>query len=297
MPDRAGQALAATAVAVCESLALGIGVRYNQFIAVSCSALTGGRRKEHTMKRIPIGLQLYSVREDCVRDLPATLAAVAKMGYQGVEFYSFYNYAARDLRAMLDDLGLACCGTHIGLVNLLGDAMPRSIEYNQALGNKYLVVPSLPEERRSSLAAWRATGAVFAALAASLKPHGMLTGYHNHSVEFQKVDGESPFDAFFTAAGPDVIMQLDLGNALHGGGDPIACLRKFPGSSVTIHLKEYGGGKKAILGEGQVDWNLVFALCEEQKKTEWYIVEQETYPYPPLESVRRCIDNLREMGK
>jgi sugar phosphate isomerase/epimerase len=249
------------------------------------------------MKRIPIGLQLYSVREDCTRDLPATLEAVAKMGYQGVEFYNFYSYAAQDLRKMLDDLGLACCGAHTSLASLLGDALPRTIAYNQILGNKYLVVPSLPEERRSSAQAWRATATLFADLAAALKPHGMLTGFHNHAIEFKPVDGTTGFDIFFGATSPDVIMQVDLGNAMHGGGDPIACLRKYPGRSVTIHLKEYSSDNTAMIGEGTVNWKDVFALCEKQGKTDWYIVEQETYPFPPLECAKRCLDSLRAMGK
>jgi sugar phosphate isomerase/epimerase len=249
------------------------------------------------MARIPIGLQLYSVREDCVRDLAGTLKAVKAMGYEGVEFFNFYNLPAKDLRTMLDDLGLVCCGTHTGLATLLGDALPRSIEYNQILGNKYLVVPSLPAERRASIAAWRETAALFTSLAEGLKPHGMLVGYHNHSVEFQPLEGETPFDAFFGATSPKVIMQADLGNAMHGGGDPIAALRRYPGRAVTIHLKEYSKDSTAMIGEGGVDWKTVFALCESQGKTDWYIVEQETYPFPPLECAKRCLDNLHKMGK
>ena len=75
------------------------------------------------MSRIPIALQLYSVREDCERDLSGTLAAVAKMGYEGVEFAGYYGRSARELRAMVDDLGLAVVGTHIGLDTLLGDQL------------------------------------------------------------------------------------------------------------------------------------------------------------------------------
>ena len=92
------------------------------------------------MKKIPIGVQLYSVREDCARDLPGTLAAVAEMGYDGVEFAGYYGYSAEDLRRMLDANGLQCCGTHTGLNTLLGDALKTTVEFNQVLGNRYLVV-------------------------------------------------------------------------------------------------------------------------------------------------------------
>jgi sugar phosphate isomerase/epimerase len=198
---------------------------------------------------------------------------------------------------MLEDLGLKCCGTHIGLANLLGDALPRTVEYNQALGNQYLVVPALPPEYRSSRAAWRETARLFTGLAEKVKPYGIKVGYHNHDIEFKPVDGELPFDAFFGTASPEVIMQVDLGNAIHGGGDPIAFLRKYPGRATTIHLKEYSKDGMALIGEGEVDWPTVFSLCETTGGTEWYIVEHETYAYPPMECIRRCLENLKKMGK
>jgi sugar phosphate isomerase/epimerase len=94
-------------------------------------------------------------------------------------------------------------------------------------------------------------------------------------------------------------MQLDIGNCIGGGGDPIAVLKKYPGRSATIHLKEHGGPKGAPVGAGAVKWSEVFELCETSGKTEWYIVEHESYAEgtTPLESVKQCIDNLRKMGK
>ena len=181
------------------------------------------------MPSIPIGLQLYSVREDCERDLPGTLAAVAEMGYAGVEFAGYYGRGARELRGMLDDLGLRCCGTHIGLNTLLGDEQAKTVAFNQELGNPYLIVPGLPEERRNSRAAWLGTAHIFNEIAEQLKPHGMRTGYHNHWVEFQPLDGELPWDTFFGNTAPGVIMQLDTGNALHGGADPVPYLSRYPG--------------------------------------------------------------------
>ncbi|MCU0501540.1 MAG: sugar phosphate isomerase/epimerase [Anaerolineae bacterium] len=250
------------------------------------------------MTPIPVGLQLYSIRNDCAADLPGTLAAVAKMGYAGVEFAGYYDRSATELRTMLDDLGLKCCGTHIRIDTLLGDALPATVEFNEILGNKYLVVPGLAEEYRNSRAAWLRTAGIFNAIAERLKPYGMLTGYHNHFIEFQPLDGELPWDTFFGNARPDVIMQVDIGNALHGGGDPIPYLARYPGRAITVHLKEYSATDPlAILGEGDVPWPRVFDLCETQGSTEWYIVEQESYKYPPLEVVSRCLDNLRGMGK
>ncbi len=247
---------------------------------------------------IPVGLQLYSIREDCARDLPRTLEAVAQMGYAGVEFAGYYGYGAQELRRLLDGVGLKCCGTHIGLDTLLGDELPRTVEFNQVLGNEYLIVPGLAEARRSSRAAWRDTAQVFNDVAERLQPYGMRTGYHNHWVEFQPMDGELPWDTFFGNTRHDVIMQLDIGNALHGGGDPIPYIARYPGRAITVHLKEHSAtDPTALIGEGDVPWQRVFDLCEREGKTEWYIVEQESYKYPPLEVVARCLDQLRDMGK
>ncbi len=250
------------------------------------------------MKKIPIGLQLYSIREDCAKDLPGTLAAVAKMGYVGVEFAGYHGRSAKELRKMLDGLGLKCCGTHISLDTLLGDALPATIEFNLALGNKYLIVPSLKEERRSSRKAWLETARIFNEIAQKAKPHGLVTGYHNHDIEFQPMEGELPWDTFFGNTTPDVVMQLDTGNARHGGADPLPFLKRYPGRALTVHLKAYSkGDPKAIIGKDDENWPAIFAACESVGGTEWYIVEQESYAYAPLECVGRCLENLRKMGK
>lgn len=250
------------------------------------------------MANIPIGLQLYSVREDCAKDLPRVLAEVAKMGYVGVEFAGYYNYSAQDLRKLLDDNGLKCCGTHTGINTLLGDELERTIEFNLTIGNKYLIVPGLPESYRNSRAAWLKTAELFNELAEKVKPHGCLVGYHNHAIEFQPLDGELPWDTFFGNTKQEVIMQLDTGNALHGGADPLPYLSKYPGRAITVHLKEFSASNdKALIGEGDVKWEQVFEACETVGNTEWYIVEQESYAYSPMECVAKCLENLRKMGK
>ena len=268
-------------------------------LASGADAATRSQKRQARTKsrdRVQIGLQLYSVREDCKRDLPGVIAAVAKMGYMGVEFAGYYDRAAKVLRKMLNDNGLVCCGTHTGLDTLLGDNLARTIEFNQTLGNKYLVVPGLPGKYRSSHQAWLDTAKLFNELAEKVKPHGMLVGYHNHSHEFTAMDGELPWDTFYGNTKQDVIMQLDVGNAIHGGVDPLPYLYRYPGRAITVHVKEFSKtNKKALIGEGDVSWKAFFALCRAVGGTEWYIVEQESYAYPPLECVERCLKNLRKM--
>ncbi|MCS7254294.1 MAG: sugar phosphate isomerase/epimerase [Armatimonadota bacterium] len=247
-----------------------------------------------------VALQLYSVREDCAKDLEGTLKAVAQMGYMGVEFAGYYERSAAELRKMLDDFGLQVAGTHIPLETLLGDELKRTIEFNHELGNKYLIVPAVGEEWRRTKEDWRRLAELFNELSERVKPEGMFVGYHNHMVEFQPVDGELPWDIFFSAANEDVVMQLDTGNAMRGGASPddlLEVLRRYPGRAKSIHVKEFSStNPNAIVGEGDIDWRKVFELCDTFGGTEWFIVEQESYAYTPIECVRRCLENLKAMG-
>src|SRR6185436_4602378 len=122
--------------------------------AVSASTLSTTLLAKDSPKKIPIGLQLYSVRQDCAKDLVGTIKAVAKMGYKGVEFAGYYGRDAKTLRQLLDDSGLKCCGTHIGLETLLGDNLAKTVEFNQTLGNPFLIVASLPGKYTKSRETW-----------------------------------------------------------------------------------------------------------------------------------------------
>jgi sugar phosphate isomerase/epimerase len=249
---------------------------------------------------IPIAAQLYSVREECAKDLPGTLAAVAKMGYVGVEFAGYHGRSAKDLRKLLDDNGLVCCGTHIGLDTLLGAELEKTVAFNKELGNKYLIVPGLAEERRNSRKAWQETAKVFNEIADKLKPLGMRTGYHNHTIEFKPMDGELPWDTFFGNTKKEVVMQFDTGNAAHGGSDALPFLRRYPGRAATVHLKPYSkarGSFDPVIGEDDLPWKEIFKVCETTGGTEWYIVEYESSAYPPLVAVEKCLQNLKKMGK
>jgi len=247
-------------------------------------------------RQTPIALQLYSVRKECERDLPGVLAAVAKMGYKAVEFAGYYDRTAKQLRKMLDDNGLQCCGTHTALDTLLGDKLAETIEFNKTIGNKHLVVPWIPDKYRSSHQAWLDTAKLFNELADKVRPHGMLVGYHNHNVEFTAMDGELPWDTFCKNTSKDVIMQIDVGNAIDGGVDPLPFIYRYPERATTVHIKEYcAKNPKALVGEGDVNWRVFFALCRAVGGTEWYIVEYESDAYPPLEAVEKCLNNLRKL--
>lgn len=249
-------------------------------------------------KKIPVGLQLYSVREQCQKDIVGTVKAVAKMGYKGVEFAGYYGRDAKTLRQLLDDTGLKCCGTHIGLETLLGDELSKTIEFNRVLGNPYLIVPGLGEKYTKTRTAWQETAEIFNEIAEKVKPHGMRVGYHNHTTEFHELDGEMPWDTFFGRTRKDVIMQFDTGNAMHGGGDATIYLKKYPGRAATVHIKPFSKAKpNALLGEDELPWPEIFRLCETVGATEWYIIEYESDAFPPLVSVEKCLEVMRKWGK
>ena len=248
--------------------------------------------------KIPIGLQLYSVRKDCEKDFPKTLEAVAKMGYKGVEFAGYYERSAKDVRKLLDDNGLKCCGTHAQFDTLVGDALAKTVEFNTIIGNKYLICPWIPEEKRKTKQDWLDLAKLFNDISAKVKPHGMFVGYHNHNFEFTPIDGEKPWDIFFGNTNKDVIMQVDTGNGLGAGADMIPFLRKYPGRAVTIHIKEFSTkNPNAMIGEGDINWKEVFAICESTGGTQWYIVEDEKENLPALECVKKNLENLHKMGK
>ena len=153
-------------------------------------------------KTFPIAVQVYSVRQIAQQDLAGVLAQIAKIGYQGVEFAGYYGHSAQDIRKILDDNGLKAAGTHIGLETLLGDQLPKTMEFNRTIGNKNLIVPGFAQKYRSSIAAWQDTAKLFSEIAAKVKPEGMTVGYHNHNLEFEKMEGQTPFDVFYGAASP-----------------------------------------------------------------------------------------------
>jgi sugar phosphate isomerase/epimerase len=255
-------------------------------------------------KNIPIGLQLYAVRGEVARDLPATLKAVADMGYTGAEPWGYngdsldwQGHSASAIRKLYDDNGLTCCGIHLSVGALQGDNLARTIEFNKTLGNRFLIV-AMDKQRMSTHEGIIELAGILNDTAGTLHDEGMFTGYHAHGFDFATVDGEIAWDVLFTNTHPDVIMQIDIGNSMSGGGDPIAALRKFPNRARSVHLKEYGGPtSESVIGEGVVNWPEVFQLCEETQNTKWYVVEEGGKEGIGFDVPRRSREALRRLGK
>ena len=238
--------------------------------------------------RIPIGVQLYCFREELAKDFEGTMAAVAGVGFQGVEFADYFGRSARQLRKVLDDNGLEVCGTHIMLGDMLGDKLQETVEFNQTLGNRNLIVRWLDEGYRKSPKDFDRTVGLFNEVSRNLEPHGMKVGYHNHDYIFDKFDGKMLWNILADGTPKEVILQLDTGNASqHEGVDVIELLERNPGRTTTIHIKPYSSRQpSAYIGEDELDWPAIIRLCRTTAGTQWFIIEYEEPGIPPLEAIR-----------
>jgi sugar phosphate isomerase/epimerase len=247
-------------------------------------------------KQIPIGVQLYSVRNEIKADFPGTIEKIGKMGYKAVEFASLQErqMKAKDLRKLLDDNGLKCCGTHTPLPTLQGDGLKATIDLHKELGNTFLICPSMQGKTAEN---WMNLAKQFNDIAAKCKEQGMFTGYHAHAGDMKKPEGSADktiWEIFFDNTNADVIHQIDVGNTMSGGGDPIALMKKYPGRTKSLHMKEHGGEKGAAIGEGKVDWPTLINVCQTVAGTEYYIVEYESAD--PLNKLKTCHDNLKKLA-
>jgi sugar phosphate isomerase/epimerase len=248
--------------------------------------------------RIPIGLQLYAVRGEFERDVPGTLKAVKNLGYKGVEFWGysgtpnvFKDYSAKQLKTMLDDLGLRCCGMHIAPQALEGENLARTVENNKVLGNPFLIVAAAADRMASKESI--AEFAKFLNQASrEVEEKDMHVGYHAHGFDFEIIDGRFAWDHLFSQTRKEVVMQMDVGNCLGGGGDPIAMFEKFPGRSLTVHIKEFE--EKTFDSDY---YKKVFDLCENRCATQWYIVEMGGDGGNGFEVSGDALKKLREIGK
>ena len=252
-------------------------------------------------KRIPIGLELYSVREELKQDLAGTVRSVAKLGYEDVEFYAPYfqwtDAQAKDVRKLLDDLGIRCLSTHNGPQSFEAAGLSKTIELNQIIGGKYIVLASAG--RVSGLDGWKAVAERLNQASEKLQPLGLRAGYHNHAAEFKAVDGQRPMEVLAANTSKDVMLQLDVGTCIGAGSDPVAWINQNPGRIRSIHCKDWspdaGKGYKVLFAGGVAPWKQIFDAAEKTGGVEYYLIEQEGSAYPPLETVQRCLATFQKM--
>ena len=250
-------------------------------------------------KQIPLGLELYSVRNEMKKDLMGTVRGVAKMGYQCVEFYApYYDWTteyARQVRAELDELGIACYSTHNGLKSFTPDGMDKAIELNKILGTRYIVLAH--PGTVSGLDGWKSVAETLNKANDTLKGQGLHAGYHNHDAEWKPVDGQKPMELLAAALDKGVMLQLDVGTCLATGSDPVAWIKQNPGRIRSMHVKDWSPQKeyKVLTGEGIAPWKKIFAAAEKTGGIEYYLIEQEGSDYSEMETVKRCLAAFRKL--
>src|SRR5216683_160802 len=220
-------------------------------------------------KHIPIGLELYSVRNDLKNDLMGTIRGVAKMGYECVEFYApYYDWTldnAKQVRKELDALGVRCYSTHNSPQSFTPDGLGKAIELNQAN--------------------------------ATLVSHGLHAGYHNHDLEWKPVEGQKPIELLAANTEHSIMLQLDVGTCLETGNDPVAWVEKNSGRIRSMHCKDWSPEKKyrVLFGEGVAPWKKLFAAAESTGGIEYYLIEQEGSDYSEMETAERCLSAYRKL--
>ena len=210
------------------------------FVAVTAASAAGLMAQG---RKIPVGLQQVAVGQAMQKDLPGTLRAVAKMGYEVVEFSAtlFFNWTpaqAKENRALLDSLNLRCHSTHNEIASFTGDGLSKAMELNQILGLDTLVSVRGPQPtggrgpnaKPVTLDQWKEYNEIVSKAAERMRASKMLLGFHNHDVEFKTLEGTRPIDML--AANKDfTAFHLNIGLCLQGGGDPVAFINQVPGGS------------------------------------------------------------------
>jgi sugar phosphate isomerase/epimerase len=250
---------------------------------------------------IPVGLEMYSVRDALAKDPTGTVRAVAAMGYQGLEFYAPYfawtEAQAKDMRKLLDELKIRCFSTHNDSDYFTGDKLQHARQLNLILGSKYMVMASSSDE--PGLDRWREVANTLNSAAEKLEPHGLRAGYHNHQLEFTPTDGVRPIEILAKNSKPSVMLQLDVGTCIETGADPVAWIKANPGRIRSIHCKDWSPepAKKysVLFGEGVADWKALFHAAENGGGIEYYLVEQEGSRFPELETAERCLQRFLDV--
>jgi sugar phosphate isomerase/epimerase len=256
-------------------------------------------------KNLPVGLELYSVRGELAKDTMGTVRAVAKMGYQVVEFFApYYSWTtdyAKDVRKLMDDLGIKCNSTHNGPQSFSDAGIQKAIDLNKILGAHYVVMASAG--RVNGLDGWKGVADTLSKAMEKLRPAGLSAGYHNHQAEFRALDGKRPIEVIAANTPKDFMLQFDVGTCVEVGEDPIAWIDSNPGRIKCLHLKDWAKpvegdkekGYRVLFNEGQAPWLKIFEAAEKTGGAEYYLIEQEGSRFPELETAEECLANYKKL--
>jgi sugar phosphate isomerase/epimerase len=249
------------------------------FLGLVAAAPLGAGTLAARSKHLPVGLELYSVRNDLKKDLAGTVRKVAKMGYQCVEFFSpYYQWTpseAKQMRREMEDLGIRCNSTHNESKSFTPEGIGKAMELNHILGTRYIVMAS--PGRIPTLDGWKRVAETLNKANQTMMAHGFHAGYHNDDHEWQLLEGKKPIEIIAGETDKSVILQLDTGNCLNSGGDPVAYIRSNPGRIRAMHVKDWSPEKQfdVLIGQGMAPWKEIFGAAESVGGIQYYLIEQE----------------------
>lgn len=256
--------------------------------------------KHQKGKQTQVGLQLYTVRDLTKKDFAGTLKQVAQIGYDSVEFAGFGGLSAKEVKKLLDDLGLACAGSHEEYDGLSKN-LSAVIDFNLAIGNSYIVCPSMPKVWRGKGAErFKAFGEKLTEIGRTVNKSGMQFCYHNHNFEFEKADGKYLIDYLLESSDPKAVKsEVDVYWVQYANADPVAFINKYSTRCPMIHMKDMASDEKrsfAPVGAGIMDMKSIVQAARKAKAAR-YIVEQDTSKGPVLEAIAVSLKNMRELLK
>jgi sugar phosphate isomerase/epimerase len=248
------------------------------------------------IRNMKVAIQLFTLRDACKEDFVGALKKVAELGYNGVEFAGNWGgLEAKELKGILDELGLQAAGSHVPL-QMLENGLDEVIEYQKAIDCKYITCPNLPEERRGGVEEYLQLAEELTDFGEKCANHGIKFSYHNHAFELEDLGGEMPLNILLDESNPEVVnAELDIYWLTKAGENPVEWIEKYKGRTPLLHLKDMttdGEQFFAELGTGGVDLESSISAGI-QAGVEWFIVEQDQTKRDPFESAEISLNYLK----
>jgi sugar phosphate isomerase/epimerase len=242
----------------------------------------------------PLGLQLYTVRDLMAEDVAATLALVAEVGYREVEFAGYFDVPPAGMRRLIADAGLRAPSAHIGYGDFAA-SVNDVIEHAVAVGHQFVIVPAVPGDERATLDDWRRHSENFNRWGETCASAGLRFGYHNHTFEFDLIEGTIPYDLLLAETDPATVeMELDLAWARGGNADALAYFDAWPGRFPLCHIKDLDeNGEEVDIGEGGVPFDKILEQAREAGLLHGFV--ERDHPGDPRESIRRNYDAIHAL--
>lgn len=260
---------------------------------------SGGALRQAVGVNHPLGVQLYTVRDQLATDFVGTLEKVAAIGYKEFEFAGYGDLGPTQVRAVLDRLNVTAPSAHLGL-NLFRDDLEKTIADSRTIGHRYLVVPSA---NGRTVEGWSQLAADFNRYGEAVRKAGMRFGYHNHAGEFADLGGGmTAYEILITETDPELVaMELDLYWAVRGGQDPVSMFRRNPGRYELFHVKDMadraGAQRMVPVGEGEIDFRTIFENARLAGARHFFVEHDNAAEGPggSLASIATSYRNLRNL--